>query len=146
MMGVAEDVIAARIYGVVRCGLSSLVSPSVPEVAREFGLFDEVVLYKEIDKPAARRVLQRVLHRDMAYNGEVMAEARAVELAEQFLAQFRQDTRYYTNGSWHMPSVELSDRVVHGASWDPVTTATFDTGILAIGPERSGCLWIEDED
>ena len=52
-MGVAEDIIAARIDGAVRCGLSSLRSPTVPELAREFGLRDEAECYKEIDEPAA---------------------------------------------------------------------------------------------
>ena len=87
-MGVAEDIIAARIYGAVRCGLSLLPIPTVPELAREFGLRDEAGCYKEIDEPAARRLVQMVLHRDMAYNSEVMPEARAAELTDAFLAQF----------------------------------------------------------
>ena len=34
-MGVAEDIIAARIYGTVRCGLSSQPLPTIPEVAKD---------------------------------------------------------------------------------------------------------------
>jgi hypothetical protein len=145
-MGVAEDIIAARIYGEVRCGLSSRPSPTVPELAREFGLRDEAGCYKEIDQQDARQLVQTLLHRDMAYNAEVMPEARAAELADAFLAQFGPGTRYFSNGNWHLPPVARTDGVVWGASWDPVTPATFDAGVLVIGPEQSGCLWIEDED
>lgn len=145
-MGVAEDIIAARIYGAVRCGLSAQLAPTVPELAREFGLRAEATCYKEVDEPAARRLIQSLLHRDMAYNAEVMPEARAAELADLFLAQFGPGTRYFSNGTWHLPPTVVSDRVVQGPSWDPVTPATFDAGVLAIGPACSGCLWVEDED
>jgi len=145
-MGVAEDIIAARIYGAIRCGLSSRPGPNVSELAREFGLRDEAGCYKEIDEPAARRLVRMLLHRDMAYNAEVMPEARAADLADAFMGQFGPGTRYFSNGTWHQPSVVRSDGVVCGPSWDPVTPATFDAGELAIGPEQSGCLWVEDED
>ena len=146
-MGVAEDIIAARIYGVVRCGLSAQATPpTIPDLAGEFGLADQPSFYREIEETAARYLIRTVLHRDMAYNAEVMPAALAVELADRFLAQFGPGTRYFSNGSWHLPPVVRPDGVVCGPSWDPVTPATFDTGVLAIGPERSGCLWIEDED
>ena len=145
-MGVAEDIIAARDHGAVRCGLSSQRSPAVPELAREFGLRDQPSCYKEIDEEAARHLIGLVLQRDLAYNAEVMPGASAVELADRFLAQFGPGTRYFSNGTWHLPSIVRADGVIHGASWDPVTAATFDTGVLAIGPQCSGCLWVEDED
>jgi hypothetical protein len=146
-MRVTEDIIAARDCGVVRCGLSAqLKPPTIQELAREFGLTDEPSFYKEIDQAAARHLIRLVLHRDMAYNAEVMPENRAAELADQFLAQFGPGTRYFSNGSWHLPPLVRGDGVVCGPSWDPVTPATFDTGVLAIGRERSGCFWIEDED
>jgi hypothetical protein len=142
-VGVAEDVIAAR---GARCGLSSLASPSVSELAREFGLKDDPACYKEIDEPSARLLARRILHQDLAYNAELIPLARAEELASRFLDQFGPDARYLTNGSWHLPPVALADRVVQGPSWDPVTDATFDTGVLVLGSRCSGCLWVEDED
>ena len=145
-MGVEEEIIAARDCGAVRCGLSSQRSPAVSELAREFGLREERSCYKEIDQEAARHLIRLVLQRDMAYDAEVMPEATAIELADRFLAQFGPGTQYFSNGTWHLPSVVRPDGVIHGASWDPVTAATFDTGVLAIGPQCSGCLWVEDED
>jgi hypothetical protein len=50
-----------------RCGLSSLVSPTLPELARAFGLRDEAACYREIDEAVARRLLRAILHQDLAY-------------------------------------------------------------------------------
>ena len=145
-MDVVNDIIAARVFGAVRCGLSSLRSPDVSELAREFGLRDDASCYKEIDEAAARHLITSVLQRDLAYNAEVMPESTAAELTDRFMAQFGPGTRFFSNGNWHLPPVVRPDGVVHGASWDAVTSATFDTGVLAIGPQCSGCLWVEDED
>jgi hypothetical protein len=144
-MDVADEIIAARNCGVVHCGLSSRASPSLSELAVEFGLAGDSANYKEIDAASARRLLQLVLNQDIAYNAEIMSAARAAELADQFLAQFGTDgVRFYTNGTFHEtrgPKLAWSD-----ASWNPVTAATFDTGVLVVGPRCSGCLWVEDED
>ena len=144
-MEVAEEIIAGRDCGVVHCGLSSRAAPSVSELAAEFGLASDPSYYKEIDAESARRLARLVLNQDMAYNAEVIAAHRAAELADRFLAQFGSDgVRYYTNGTFHEargPKLTWS-----GASWDPVTAATFDTGVLVIGPRGAGCLWVEDED
>jgi hypothetical protein len=142
-VGVAEEIIAAR---GARCGLVSLASPAVWEVAREFGLREGDLCYKEIDADDARRLICTILRQDLAYNSEQMPLARAEELTEQFLAQFSSDSRYFTNGTWHLPATVRPDGIVIGASWDSVTDATFDTGVLVIGPERSGRVWVEDED
>jgi hypothetical protein len=71
-MDITQEIIAARIYGAARCGLSSHASPSVAELAREFGLRDDPSLYKEVDEADARRLTRSVLHRDMAYNIEAV--------------------------------------------------------------------------
>lgn len=145
-MGVAEDITASRAYGVIRCGLSALASPTVPELAREFGLQDDVACYKEIDEVAARGLARMVLHRDMAYDDEVMPATRAAALTDAFLAQFGAGTRYFSNGDWRLRTAGRPEDGVVCTSLDPVTPATFDTGLLAVGAERSGCLWVEDED
>jgi hypothetical protein len=141
-----DEIITARKYGSVRCGLSSQPSPTVQELAREFGLRDEPSCYKEIEESSARRLVCLVLHRDLAYSAEIMLERRATELADRFFAQFGPGARYFTNGTFHEKSRRLSESVTAGASWAPVTEATFDTGVLIIAPGCSGCLWVEDED
>jgi hypothetical protein len=57
-----------------------------------------------------------------------MPEQQAEQLTERFFAQFGAGARFVTN------------------NWCPATDATFDGGVLVIGPQRSGCLWVEDED
>jgi len=135
---VAAEIRAARRFGVIHCGVSARPSPALAELATEFGLAPDLASYEEIDSSAARRLAELVLSEDLAYNAEVMPAARAADLAGRFLAQFgTEGVRYYTNGTFHEG---------RGASWDPVTAATFDTGVLVIGPRSSGCLWVEDED
>lgn len=43
-------------------------------------------------------------------------------------------------------AAKQAERVTVGAGWNPVTEATFDTGVIAIGHDRSLCVWVEDED
>jgi hypothetical protein len=118
--------------------LSSQSSLTIPALAREFGLRDDLHAYQEIDEFTARRLIFLILHRDLAYNSEVMPESRATELADRFLGQFSVGARFFTNGTFY-------ERQRH-TTWNPVTEATFDTGVLILGPKCSGCLWVEDED
>ena len=127
-MSVSDDIRAARHYGLVRCGLSSLSSPTVRELAREFGLCDDPGCYREVDEASARSSVVRHLHRDMAYDAEIMPMSQADQLANRFFAQFGAGSKYFTNNSC------------------PATSATFDEGILVLGPDCSGCPWVEDED
>lgn len=127
-MSVSDDILAARWVGVVRCGLSSLTTPSIAELAQDFGLRGDEKIYQEVDEATARSTIRLLLHRDMAYEDEVIPLSRAEQLTEEFFAQFGDGSRFYTNHGW------------------PATEATFDGGILISGPDRSGCLWVEDED
>ncbi len=80
-----------------------------------------------------------ILSRDLAYDHEFTPPDRAADLANRFLAELGNETlTFYTNGTFHLGR--------DAGPWMPVTKATFDTGLLIIGPVRSGCLWVEDED
>jgi hypothetical protein len=132
---VADEIIEAR-GGWTDCGLSSLHSPSLPELAAEFDLKTDEGIYREIDAAEARRVARFVLQHELAYGSHRMPAEKAAELADRFLAQFGSGgTRYYTNGKLH-----------ESGGWNPATEFTFDAGILVIGEAASGCLWVEDED
>lgn len=127
-MAVIEDILAARRFGVVHCGVSSLTAPTIEELAREFGLRSDARCYREIDEASARQSIQRLLHHDLAYSAEVMPERQAEKLTQRFFAQFGAEAKYFTNNEC------------------PVTAATFDEGVLVLSPHLSGCLWVEDED
>ncbi len=138
-MDVVAEIRIARRFGVTHCGVSARPSPALAELAAEFGLASDPGSYSEIDAAAARRLAELVLSEDLAYNAAIRPADRAADLAGRFLAQFgTEGVRYYTNGTFHESH--------GGAGWEPVTAATFDTGVLVIGPRGSGCLWVEDED
>jgi hypothetical protein len=139
---ICNELKLARKFRLVRCGISTQVSPSLSELAVEFGLACDPSNYKKIDKTSALWLLELGLKRDMAYDVEIMTTSQAVALACRFLAQFDiEGVCYYTNLEFHEPLEAWS-----GVNLEPMTSATFDTGVLILGNQISGCLWIEDED
>lgn len=121
--------------------LPGAVSASVADVARSFGLLDSPECYEEIDAVEAAGVIENVLHWDMAYKTEIMSISLARELSGEFLAAFAgADARFFTNGEWGRSTGAL------GVGWTPVTSATFDTGVLVVSDQMAGCVWCMDED
>jgi hypothetical protein len=138
-------IVSSRDVGVVHCGLSNLASPSLVELAEEFGLFPDPATYREIEVSYAMCIIQGILHQDLAYDAEIMPASLAAELAEKFLGQFDlNQARFYTNG--HFFEISGDKSAISGTGWTPATPATFDTGVLAISSRASGCIWVEDED
>jgi hypothetical protein len=137
-MTIADDIIAAR-GGWTDCGISTHRSPSLVQLADEFSLATDVSIYREIDATEARRLVERLLHKDLVHGAQRIKPARAAELADGFLAQFgTEGTHYFTNSRFNdSGSIE---------SWNSATDSTFDAGILVVGPLCSGFLWIEEED
>lgn len=90
--------------------------------------------WHQLDFGTARGLLVRILHRGLAYDLPVMSEPAASELADAFM-DFVPDARYFSN--------------CFGAgdpSWTSFTDATFDRGVVALGRDLSGILWIAGED
>jgi hypothetical protein len=137
-MTIAEDIVAAR-GGWTDCGLSSRQSPSLVQLADEFSLATDVSVYREIDAVEARRLVERLLHKNLVNDSHLMKAAKAAELAERFLSQFGAEGTHYFTNAWFKDSGSIN-------SWNSATASTFDAGILVIGPVCSGCLWIEEED
>ena len=137
-MPVVDDILAERDCGVVHCGVSRFGNKDVLELAKEFGLNSDPAAFEPIAASDALSLVTSILHKDMAYDHPIMAEERAKELAEQFFEQFGAEAKLYSNGwtGWETGST----------SWTPATDAIFDTGVLIIGNDRSGCIWVEDED
>jgi len=93
--------------------------------------------WKEIDRRMAQTILQAVLYRDLAYNAEIMTAKRACQLAEQFLALFTEQARYFTNAVFESSRLSM---------WSGITEATFDTGVICFDNKLVGILWVQDED
>ncbi|KYF57789.1 hypothetical protein BE08_18630 [Sorangium cellulosum] len=136
---IIDRIQAARSCGVLHIGVVAESVRSVGDLARRFGLQGDDGAYREIGEETARRIIAFVLHRDLAYGVEMVPAEDAARLADAFLEQLDgAGCRYFTNGDFGEDPA--------GASWTPVTSATFDTGALILGTSRSGCLWVEDED
>jgi hypothetical protein len=138
-MDICEEIALRRSVGMVRCGIRPIAfGASVTEVASHFDLLPDFRCYNEIDATVAEAILVRILHRDLAYGVVVMPQELARSLAARFLdAASSPSCRCFSNGDFSQASP---------AAWMPATTATFDTGVLIVGPGRSACFWVEDED
>ncbi len=132
IMAVVDEILAERDCGVVHCGVSRFGHKEVRALANEFGLYDDPSAFAEVSASQAHSLVTSILHKDMAYSQPLMTEDRAQELTKQFFAKFGGRARFYSNG-W--PD-----------AWNPATDATFDTGVLVLGEDCAGCLWVEDED
>jgi hypothetical protein len=143
---------AAREYGVVHCefrnrrDVSDSDDPRVVADAfvHSLGFRPLGKDWRALPRGNATDVLERILSQDLAYGGQTMTETAAKELSLEFTNFFPGDEPFYTNGVFP-PREEYEDGGWAG-SWDPITKATFDTGVIAIGSDLVGLLWIEDED
>lgn len=130
---------AARRFGKVTYGCVARPFASAGTAAQEFGLSGKAAIYREIQADEAVSVLATVLHRDMAYDQQIMPAARALGLAKAFADCFPRDTaRFFTNGTF--------GRKREAPSWSPATDATFDTGVIVLSSGIAACLWFQDED
>src|SRR4051812_31856479 len=97
-MDVVDDILRERDCGVVHCGISHFAHKDIFELAREFGLHDDLTTFAPITAPNAVALVTSILYKDMAYSHSIMSEERAKALAEQFLEQFGAEAKLYSNG------------------------------------------------
>jgi hypothetical protein len=143
---------AARESGAVHCefrGVAGLQTSDDPRttadaLARSWGFRPLGAAWRELTRDEARKALERVLERDLAYGAQMMSQTTAKELADAFVGLFPEWAVFYTNGMFP-PRDHYRDGGWAG-SWDPITPATFDTGVIAVGTAHVGLLWFEDED
>jgi hypothetical protein len=147
-----QRVLAAREYGVVHCefrrreelGSSGDARQVADDLVRIVGFRTLGTKWRELTPESACAALERVLGRDLAYGVQAMSSSTAQELSREFITLFSGRSFFYTNGDF--PPPEEYREGGWAGSWDPVTRATFDTGVVAVGGDHTGLLWIEDED
>jgi len=93
--------------------------------------------WTSLDSRQALTVATRVLFADFAHDAPVMPVALAARLARTFLEALGPQATFLTNGTLAL---------THARGWTPLTSATFDTGLVGVSSERVGLLWVEDED
>lgn len=115
----------------------------VAELLPGFALLDRKQALVRVSDSLALQIARTILHKDMAYDSEIIPLSRADDLARRFLALFiNPPTEYFSNGSF----TQRDDGAVALSEWSPLTQSTFDTGIIVVESELVGCLWVEDED
>lgn len=86
--------------------------------------------------------ITRWLHREPAYDSELMRREQAEHLASEFIKKFSDSTsKFYSNARWFEKSVP---------QWERFTDCVFDGGVLienGIGNATCHiCLWFVDSD
>lgn len=97
------------------------------------------VLDLRLDRVCAHAAIERGLRRTLAYNGRWVKRRSASRVADAFVACFSSDATFFTNGSLWLENPR-------NGGWSPLTSATFDTGIVGVDGAGAGILWVMDED
>lgn len=135
-----QEIRRRRVAGKVYAAQSE--ATGLTAVAADLGLSTDRETYVRIEADEARRVLVRVLHRDLAYDEELMPLGDAERLADAILGLVP-GAQLYTNGTFG----QLRDgETPSDASWNPATAATLDTGVIGLSPSGAVCVWVADED
>lgn len=148
LMNVIEKILRLRNVGNTMCSMvdqpHSTTGPSaVDHVVQAHGLRGIAADWIEISAADAHAIVTTLLHRDLAFQGEIMPLATASELATQFFDPIPEPHAYFTNAEWtHDDGSELA--TLHG--WTPISDATFDSGVVCLGDGRAALLWMQDED
>lgn len=102
----------------------------------------------QIDKAKAQSILALLLYKDMAYESEIMPIDRADYLVERFCDLFTNKASYFSNSTRNKNDYFNTGKAFELGlnSWNPLTEATFDSGIIVCDDERIGVAWFEDED
>lgn len=145
-MSIVEDIKSKRTCGLVHCGYLPQSAP-LPNVASSFSLSPDVSNYRQIVKSEALEILTLILHKDLAYDGEIMPEESAAALSTTFLQGFEDGSAsFFTNTDYTRKDGIFGKQSRLGPTWNSVTKATFDAGVIVISKTQCACLWVEDED
>ena len=117
------------------------------DVARHFGLKAIGAAWRRVDRSTAIHILRNLLEENMAVQSPRLEPDKAKLAIDEFMEAWAEDTAFFTNGTWDTGwQKSKHSNTLFGPDWEPITQATFDSGIVALGPRIFGILWIEDED
>lgn len=134
----ADDIAKSRQYGLTRCCCVSSARLSLHEALSVFGLRQDEESLTQVSAEEGARLLERLLATSLVDNLDAMPRDVARRASADFIETFRaQACSFYTNGNW-----ASSD----APSWNPLTSAVFDGGLIALGPTISGCVWVDEND
>ncbi len=129
--------IKARDCGEIRIALVTEMTGDLSRVLSKLGFAPDASMLVEQDRVTALSILTALLWKDMAYEGECMPREQAEAFSNAIIDENCDiHSRYFSNGNWALQE-----------SWNPLTNATFDAGIIiSSGGRLYFCIWFEDED
>jgi hypothetical protein len=146
----------ARIYGFAylivyekpahsKWELSVFEKLSIPEISAEEFIESLVEIG---NNRLASSILTSLLHKDLAYDAEMIPLEQANLLANAFISNFSNQARYFSNSTWNKNEYKEGNRSYELglSSWTPFTEATFDSGVIIYDNNRIGIAWFADED
>ncbi|BAH40501.1 MAG TPA: hypothetical protein DGD08_04585 [Gemmatimonas aurantiaca] len=148
-MSAIERVSQLRNTGVTTCTVVDLPSPGrgtsvVDQVVQGHGFRGIASEWIEVSAADAHAIVTTLLHRDLAYGTKLMSLAAASDLATPMFDAVPEPHTYFTNGDWTMNPSGNGEATLHG--WNPISDATFDSGVVCLGDGRAAVFWIQDED
>lgn len=129
------SLLSAHPVGEVRCGVVSVGADDMTAVLAKFGLSAPDQGLVELDRPRAMALLTQLIEVDLAYGTACTSHEEAGVIAETLLSEHTgPDSRYFSNGDGT-------------CSWMPLTSSTFDAGLLVQHrPHVYFCVWFEEND
>ena len=123
-----RDITRERCSGLTRCCQARVFDASLLDVLALFGLLPKPEFLTPITPLQAAAEIAALMHKDLAYQVEIMPLARAHALAAAFVAELAElrPQFYRCDGTF--------------------TESTFEGGVLARGGDFAACVWVQDED
>lgn len=89
-----------------------------------------------------------LLHKDMAYEVELMPVDKASLFTDKFFSLFSKQALYFSNSSWNENEYSGADKDFEFglSSWAPLTELTFDSGIIICDNSKIDIIWFSDAD
>ncbi|HEY0931214.1 MAG TPA: hypothetical protein VGE27_14935 [Gemmatimonas sp.] len=116
---------------------------AVDQVVQAHGFQGLASEWIEVSAADAQAIVTALLHRDLAYGAELMSLASAADLATPLFDAVPEPHAYFTNGDWVM-NPNGGEATLRG--WNPISDATFDSGVVCLGAGRAAVFWVQDED
>ncbi len=140
-----RELLKLRDCGILKIAIVSTYEETLSENLKKIGLVDNAELLAIISLDMAREVIARILWKDLSYSCEIMPKNKAYEFADNILNEYYTgQCTIFSNSTWEECETEnLNPRLM---GYNPMTNATFDSGIIIKHPNYCFCIWVEDED
>lgn len=138
-----EKIHKSRDSGILKTAMVSSPQKTLSKTLGKIGLSSDEELLNVINRELARDIVASILWKDLAYDVELMPKNKAYEFTDKILAEYYTDEcTIFSNSKWERN--DIGNIILSG--FNPMTNATFDSGIIIKHPSYFFCIWVEDED